>query len=147
DITVGGTSNAVRPWTVDPVVGSGAHYGFTIERAGPADGTLTIAIPAGATTDPAGNPNVASAVHSVMIDVNAPAVGAPTVRLRSGVSLSTTVPVTVSWTASDGDGSGIAGYDVARSTDGGLFYTIATGLTSPSLATSESSGHAYRYEV
>jgi len=38
-------------------------------------------------------------------------------------------------------------YDVARSLDGAAFSIIATGLTTPSLATTVVSGHAYRYEA
>jgi N-acetylmuramoyl-L-alanine amidase/Bacterial Ig-like domain len=148
DVTVGGTSNAATPWTVDPVVGSGAHYGFSIERASPTSGTLTIAIAAGATTDPAGNPNTGSAVHTVIIDRHAPTTSSPAVRLRPALSLSSYVAVTVSWTGSDGSaGSGIASYDVARSRDGGTFSVIATGVHTTSVSTSLSSGHSYRYEV
>lgn len=148
DIHVGGTSEAATPWTVDPVVGSGASYGVTLEAANPADGTLTIAIPAGATTDPAGNPNGASAVHTVAIDRTVPRTYAPAVRLRAPTTLSTAIPVTVSWTATDwSTGSGIASYDVARSVDGAAFSTISSGGTTASLAASETSGHSYRYEV
>jgi N-acetylmuramoyl-L-alanine amidase len=148
DIVVGGTSNSWTPWTVDPVVGSGAHYGFSIERATPADGALTIAIKAGATTDPAGNPNAASAVHTVIIDRHAPSTYGPTVRLRSGVSLGSSVAAAVSWTASDGTvGSGISSYEVARSIDGGGFSVMATGVQTTSLGTYLASGHAYRFEV
>jgi hypothetical protein len=148
DITVGGTSNAATKWSVDPVVGSGANYGFTIENANPADGTLTVAIAAGVTTDPAGNPNEASAVHQTIIDRTAPKAYPPTVRLRSGVSLSLTLPVTVAWSGTDWTaGSGIASYDMARSVDGGSFSVIHTGLTGTSLSTFLTSGHTYRYEV
>ena len=147
-IAVGGASNTATPWTVDPVVGSGAHYGFTIENANPANGSLTIGIPAGATMDPAGNPNVASDVHAVLIDTIAPNAYAPTIRLRGGVTISTTLPVVVSWSGTDWSlGSGIASYDVARSIDGGSFVVIKTGLTSTALTAWLSSGHSYRYEV
>ena len=148
DIKIGGTSNTATTWVVDPVVGSGATWAFTVERSNAANGTLTIAIPAGVTTDPAGNPNAASAVHSVIIDRSAPTTSAPTQRLRNGLSLTTSVPIGVSWSGSDGSiGSGIATYDVARSVDGGPFAAFATGLTAGSLSTSGTSGHSYRFEV
>jgi len=148
NIAVGGTSNQATHWVVDPVVGSGSNWAFTVEKNDPADGTLTIQIPAGATTDPAGNPSAASAVRTFIIDRTAPMATAPGQRLRSGLSLSTTVPVSVTWAGSDGSiGSGIATYDVARSVDGAAFTTFATGLTSPSFSTTESSGHSYRFEV
>ncbi|HLX35568.1 MAG TPA: N-acetylmuramoyl-L-alanine amidase [Candidatus Limnocylindrales bacterium] len=148
DIQVGGTSNAATPWTVDPVVGSGTSYGFTIQALNPADGTLTIAIAAGVTTDAAGNQNVASAVHTVIIDRTAPKTSAPTVSLRSGIAFATALPIVLTWSGSDGAvGSGIASYDVARSIDGGAFIVIRSGLTSPTYGTSVAPGHAYRYEV
>jgi len=148
DIAVGGVSNTGTPWTVDPVVGSGAHYGFTIENANPTNGPLTMSIPAGAAMDPAGNLNEASAVHTVAIDTIVPKTFPPTVRLRGGVALSTTLPVVVAWGATDwSSGSGIATYDVARSTDGAAFVLIKTGLTTPALAAWLASGHSYRFEV
>lgn len=147
-IQVGGTSDAATPWTVDPVVGSGARYAFTIENADPADGTLSIGIPAGATTDPAGNPNAASALHTMAIDRTVPRAYAPSVRLRMGLALTTVVPVTVTWTGTDwSSGSGIAYYDLARSYDGGAFATYKTGVTGTSLSAWQASGHSYRYEV
>ena len=148
DIAVGGTSNAATPWTVDPVVGSGAHYGFTIENAAPASGTLTIAVPAGATVDPAGNLNAASSTHTVLIDRTAPKANAPTVRLRGGLSLSTTIPAMVEWSGTDWvGGSGIASYDVARSIDGAHFLIVKTGVTGPYMSAWFASGHTYRFEV
>jgi hypothetical protein len=147
-VVIGGTSEAATKWTVDPVVGSGAHYGVSIEAANPADGTLTISIPAGATTDAAGNPNVASAVHTVRIDRTVPRTYAPAVRLRAPTTMATSLPTTISWTATDwSTGSGIAYYDVARSVDGSAFASIASNVATASLATSMTSGHAYRYEV
>ncbi len=148
DIAIGGTSNAATPWTIYPVVGSGAHYGFTIEQAAPASGTLTISIPAGATVDAAGNLSEASAVHSVIIDRTAPRTFAPTVRLRSGRALTTTVPAMVEWSATDWvGGSGLASYDIARSVDGAAYIVIGTGLAAPSMSAWLASGHSYRYEV
>jgi hypothetical protein len=148
DIAVGGAANSGIPWTVDPVVGSGAHYGFTMGNTNPTNGPLTISIPAGATMDPAGNLSEASAVHTVAIDTIVPKTFPPTVRLRGGVALGTTVPVLVAWGATDwSSGSGIASYDVARSTDGAAFVVIKTGLTSPALHAWLASGHSYRFEV
>jgi hypothetical protein len=148
DIKLGGTSNAAGNWVVDPVVGSGANYGFTVEAVSAPDGTLTIAIPAGVAKDPAGNTNTASAVYSVSIDRTAPKTNAPAEVFRSGATMTTSLPVRVTWTATDyASGSGIATYDVARSIDGAAFGTIATGLTGTSLTQSQGSGHSYRYEV
>jgi hypothetical protein len=146
DIRLGGTSNAASPWTVSPVVGQGASYGFAVTNARPADGSLYIWIPAGATTDPAGNPNAASAVHGVWIDRTVPRVYAPSVVLRAFTT--TPVPVTVTWAATDwSTGSGIAFYDVARSYDGGAFSLYQSGLTGTSISPWQTPGHTYRYEV
>jgi hypothetical protein len=77
NLTIGGTSNAASHWTVDPVVGSGAHYGFSIHHDNPPNGTLTLAIGAGKTKDAAGNPNLASAVKTIYVDRAAPTVSGP----------------------------------------------------------------------
>jgi hypothetical protein len=147
DVAIGGTSDASTNWPVDPVVGSGAHFGFSMSNANPANGTLTMAIPAGVTSDAAGNPNVASNVHTVIIDRTAPYATPPGVKLRSGVSWASGLPVTVSWSAGDSGGSGIRSYDLARSVDGGTFSIIASGIASPSAALSLTSGHTYRFEA
>jgi N-acetylmuramoyl-L-alanine amidase/Bacterial Ig-like domain len=146
-LSIGGTSNAATPWTVEPVVGSGAHYGFSIHRSSPASGTLTFAVRAGATKDPAGNPSVASAVTSILIDRIAPKTGAPIVSLRSGVTLGSSLPATATWTASDSGGAGLKSYDLARSVDGGSFYVLLTGLASRSASVGLVPGHSYRFEV
>jgi hypothetical protein len=147
-LVIGGTSNAATPWTVDPVVGSGAHYGFSIHRDSPANGTLTFGVRAGATKDPAGNANVASAVHSVIIDHAAPTTSTPAVRLRSGVTMgSTSVPAFVSWSGTDPGGSGIRSYDLARSVDGATFQVLYSGLVTATAGVNLLPGHAYRFEV
>lgn len=148
DITVGGSSNAATPWSIDPVVGSGAHYGFSIQRSSPANGTLTLAIAAAVTTDPGGNPNVGSGVHSVVIDRTVPTTGPPVVHLRPGVTLSSTaLPVTVTWAAADLGGSGIRSYDLARSIDGGTFAIVYGGITTRTVQRTVTAGHSYRFEA
>jgi hypothetical protein len=84
----------------------------------------------------------------VRIDRTKPTAGAPKTSFRTSFSLAgMTMPVVVTWTASDVGGAGVASYDVARSLDGGAFSVIQTGLTSASLAQSASGGHSYRFEV
>jgi len=147
NLTIGGTSNAASHWTVDPVVGSGAHYGFSIHHDNPPNGTLTLAIGAGKTTDTAGNPNLASAVQTIYIDRTAPKATAPIVRLHAGGTLGTGEPVTISWSGSDVGGSGVRSYDLARSINGGAFQTIYVGLASPVVSISLAPGTAYRFEA
>jgi hypothetical protein len=147
-LKLSGTSEAATPWVYSQsaMLGSGANYGFSLEAANPADGTLTVTIPAGATTDPAGNPNVATAI-TVVIDRTAPTTGVPGTTLRNGSGYITNLPGRVTWTGADGAGSGITSYDVERSVDGASFATLATGVTTTSLSVSLVSGHSYRYAV
>jgi cytochrome c peroxidase len=66
------------------------------------------------------------------IDRTAPSVTAPAATLRTGVSLSgTAIPLRLAWTGTDGGGSGIARYELARSTDGGTWMTVSSSLTAP----------------
>ena len=60
NVLLGGSSNSASPWTISTVSGSGATYAFTLSNGNRATGTLTIAVPAGATTDLAANANVDS---------------------------------------------------------------------------------------
>jgi N-acetylmuramoyl-L-alanine amidase len=147
DVAIGGTSDAATPWTVHTMVGSGAHYGFTVDNANPANGSLTMGIPSGITADPAGNANLASAVHTVIVDRAAPTVGAPLARLRTGISLGTTVPVRMTWPAADTGGSGLKSFDLARSVDGGGFSIVASAVPTASVSQFLSTAHSYRYEV
>jgi cytochrome c peroxidase len=66
------------------------------------------------------------------IDRTAPSVTAPAATLRTGVSLSgTAIPLRLAWTGTDAGGSGIARYELARSTDGGTWMTVSSSLTAP----------------
>ena len=147
NLTIGGTSNAASHWTVDPVVGSGAHYGFSIHHDNPPNGTLTLAIGAGKTTDMAGNPNVASPVKTIYVDRAAPTVSGPIASLRSGVPLDATVSAVVGWYGVDTGGSGVRSYDLAWSVDGAAFRTIFSGLAHPAAWVGLGPGHAYRFEA
>ncbi len=57
------------------------------------------------------------------------------------------VLATLTWSARDVGGAGVASYDVARSRNGGPFSIIASGLTAASLAVSFQPGHGYRFRV
>ena len=85
------------------------------------------------------------ATDSIGVDTVAPTVGPITVALDNGARPTTTVPLRLTWTGSDG--GGIAGYDVASSRDGGLWKTIASGTPTPSLVTAQAAGHSYRFRV
>jgi hypothetical protein len=81
-------------------------------------------------------------------DVTPPKTAPPLTGLRSAIALgSYYLPGSLTWTAADSGGSGLASYDVARSLDGGAYALIATGLTSPTLNVLLSYGHSFRFEV
>ena len=146
DITIGGTSNAVTPWAIEQMLGSGATYGFNISSEAPANGTLTIGVPAGVTTDAAGNPNEPAEV-TITIDRTAPMVSLPLTMVVAGATFDSRVASRVIWVAADAGGAGLASYDLERSIDGGAWVVIATGLRSPAAGVSLSAGHTYRFAV
>jgi hypothetical protein len=82
-------------------------------------------------------------------DVIPPVAYAPAARLRSGTTMSSTsVPITVSWSAAtDLGGAGTGTYEVARSTDGGAYSTISTSHVGTSLDTTIAPSHTYRFRV
>lgn len=153
-VQVSGTSDAATPWTIDRIVGplstyggGGAAYSFTLTSTNPANGTLVVTIPDGATTDPAGNPSTGTSI-SVVIDRTAPTTSTPLAGLRTALTYNgSPLAGVVTWTGADTGGAGVASYDVARSIDGGSFSVVATGLTSPALNVALASGHTYRFEV
>jgi hypothetical protein len=147
DIQLGGTSNAATPWTTEILYGSGANYNITVSNPTPADGTLTIQIANGSLKDLAGNDGAGSNVITRSIDRHVPVTSTPSTVLRADTTLNGSASrVVVSWTGSDGGGSGIASYEVQRSYDGQAFTTIAT-TTAQSISWSISQGHTYRFQV
>ncbi len=79
------------------------------------------------------------------LDTTAPsAPGAPVHKL--GGTVTTAIPVRLTWAAGADDDSGLLGYVVQRSVNGGAYTTIAT-PTSASLTTSLKSGTKYRFRV
>ena len=97
--------------------------------------------------DTVGNWSVPRVV-TVILDRAAPSLGAPTGRLAgTGASMSgSRIPVEVSWSASD-PASGVARYEVRRSTDGGAWVPVTTTLTRNRFTTQLTPGHAYRFTV
>ena len=70
DVTLGGTTGST--WSILRIYGQQATYSFSTDQAVQMDGTLTVQIPAGAMTDLAGNPNVASNLVTIVVDRHAP---------------------------------------------------------------------------
>lgn len=94
-----------------------------------------------AAVDAAGNVRRGAPV-SVDIDNNAPALG-----MTGPVGASSGPSVGVSWSGSDAGGSGIAGYDVEVSVDGGEFQPWLAGTTSTSATYAGTPGRRYRFRA
>ncbi|HXI44916.1 MAG TPA: hypothetical protein VNH13_01310, partial [Candidatus Acidoferrales bacterium] len=133
---------------VNAPTGSGTDWLVTVSSC--TAGTVLLSLKAGSVVDAAlvAGPPVDVAAPYLRIDRTKPTTGTPKAAFRTGVSPTTTaMPVTVSWTAADSGGAGLATYDVARSVDGSAFSVIKTGVTTASLAVAVASSHSYRYEV
>ena len=132
--------------------GTGATWTFTV--TGCSAGKLAVSIRAGAVIDAVSNwgPEAKVTAPTVVIDRTAPSAGAPRVTLRGGVSIGSIsataqLAASLTWSAQDVGGAGIASYDVRRSLDGGPFTDLAAGLTAATLGVSLVPGHGYRFEV
>ncbi|HLX34243.1 MAG TPA: hypothetical protein VKR30_03260 [Candidatus Limnocylindrales bacterium] len=144
NFTVTGSAAAC---VVNAPTGSGATWTVTIGSCGSGWVTLQLepgTVSDGSTTGPVG----LIAARSVLIDRVAPTASQPTATVMTGTTMSgSTLPGIAVWTGTDTGGSGLAGYDLARSVDGSAFVVVATGLTGSSWSTSFASGHHYRFEV
>ena len=143
DFTITGSSAGC---VLTTPTGSGTSWSVTVTSCG--TGTVRLQLEPRTVSDGTNlGPVELVAAHSVTIDRSLPTATAPKVGLDLGATISgATLRGTLTWTGSD-SGSGIATYDVARSTDGGSFVVLSSGLAAPSLAIGMTSGHHYRYEV
>jgi hypothetical protein len=82
---------------------------------------------------------------AIVLDTVAPTATVPASALVTGSLTSGRVPVRITWTGAD-ERSGIARYDLARSTDGGT-WSSASVAASASITASLAPGHAYRYRI
>ena len=147
DFTRTGTATGC---VVGTPTGSGASY--TVPVTGCSAGTVILALKANSVADAAGNAGPAAAVTAgtVTIDRTLPTATAPVVSLRTGVAVSgTAVPVALAWTGADNaGGSGIARYELAKSTDGGTAWTtVSTTLTASPYATTTAPSGTVRYRI
>ena len=138
--------------TIGTPTGSGAAWKVTV--TGCSAGTLFLGLRAGSVTDAVGNVGPPSRINApgVLIDRSRPVIAAVRAQLDAGgiiPSASPTAPVlaTLTWSAADPGGAGVAGYDVARSRDGGPFEVIATGVTSARLGVALVPGSGDRFQV
>jgi hypothetical protein len=144
DFTMTGT---VSGCVVGAPVGSASTY--TLSVSGCSAGRLVLTLQPGAVTDGlASGPAGGIAAGAVIIDRSAPTVTAPKATLPSTGTLPvSTLPALLTWTGTDTGGAGIGSYDVAQSTDGGVFTVIRSALPGASLTLGLAPGHAYRFEV
>jgi hypothetical protein len=88
----------------------------------------------------------AAASHSITLDTTAPSVTkAPAPSFKTGHLGTTSVPISITWAATDA-ASGISGYDLAESVDGGAFSLVASPATAAATV-NLNPGHSYTFEV
>jgi hypothetical protein len=79
-------------------------------------------------------------------DAQPPTVSSPVARFIPGSTLISTMPVRVSWTASDG-GSGLAGFDLLEQVDSLAWATASERQVAAAATAGLRIGHAYRFRV
>ena len=131
----GASDVAVGNGAVSNFTGSGASYSFDVIPS--ADGMVTVAIPAGAAHDAAGNPTAASAQLARTFDGTAPAVSINQAATQADPTSATPIVFTVEFSedvtgfdASDVILSGTAGATTAAVSGGPAVYTVeVSGMT------------------
>jgi hypothetical protein len=102
-------------------------------------------------TSPGGVVDTTPAMYEWVMDNIAPGVSAPVPDFPSPATLGTSaVPVELRWSGNDGNGSGIALYQLAESMDGGATYTavaLPPGATAAKTIMLEPGSRAYRFKV
>jgi hypothetical protein len=133
---------------------TGAGSAWTVPVTECKTGSLGLTLSAESVSDAEGGLGPAGWVSSktVKIDKAAPSTKAPKAKLQSGSALGTAskktaLPVRLTWSASDTGGAGLAGYDVARSVNGGAWARIATNVPTASLEVGLTPGSTYRFRV
>jgi alpha-tubulin suppressor-like RCC1 family protein/subtilisin family serine protease len=133
------------------VGGSGASY--TVSLSSCSQGTVTLRLKSGSVADASSNPGPSAAVDANLVNVDrtlpTTAWTATPISLRSGVALAAkNLPVTASWTGQDSGGSGIARYELSKSTDGGTTWTVVnSNIAGTTLATTLTAGRTSRLRV
>jgi CSLREA domain-containing protein len=88
-------------------------------------------------------------IGAVEIDHSAPVItSAPAATLSSGIALvGTGIRLKIAWAGHDVGNSGLAGYELDQSVNGGAFTVVATSLTTPSATVTAPSGKSIVYRV
>ncbi|HYS36180.1 MAG TPA: hypothetical protein VEO01_11170, partial [Pseudonocardiaceae bacterium] len=140
--TAGGllSYGSTRDWTAQPQAWSLADTGY---GGSTANGTRAVYVQF---RDGAGN---WSTVHTdtIVLDTGATAARAPAAAIASGYGVGSLAPTRLTWSATDAT-SGVAGYQVEQSTDGGAWarLTLASPLTTAAVR-SLAAGHSYQYRT
>jgi hypothetical protein len=152
DVAVGWIAPADNGSAVTGYVATASPGGQSCTPAPPTDTTCTIlGLPDGqyeislSATNAIGTGPTATV--KVTVDTLAPAVSAPTIALRSGLSMTaTSVPVTIGWTAADAM-SGIADTTLERAFGAGVYVdqALASPLATSLAGTIAASSTAYRF--
>jgi spore germination protein YaaH len=149
DFSRSGTATGCR---IGTPAGSGATWSVTLFGCSP--GTVQLTLKPRTVVDGVRNWGPAGAVSSrtLLIDRIGPVASEPRISLRRGeplVSSSTSagLPAVVSWFAADPGGAGIRSFDLRRSTDGGPWTTVASGITGTTREVALLPGHSHRFEV
>jgi spore germination protein YaaH len=149
DFSRSGTATGCR---IGTPTGSGASWSVTL--FGCSAGTVALALKPRTVVDAVRNWGPAGTVSSrtLLIDRSPPIASAPRISLRRGEPLVSSSPAAallavVSWFGADPGGAGIRSFDLRRSTDGGAWTTVATGITGTTREVALVPGHTHRFEV
>ena len=149
DFSRSGTATGCR---IGTPTGSGATWSVTLY--GCSAGTVQLALKPATVVDAVRNwgPTTSVASATLLIDRSPPFASTPRVTLRRGEPLvsssgSTGLLATVSWFGADPGGAGIRSFDLRRSTDGGRWTAVATGITGTTREVALLPGHSHRFEV
>jgi len=147
----------IRLWASDLPAGATATFGpTTVYGFSGVASTLTVTFPFG--TDPGSytvtvnageHDNTHTATATIVVEVDVPVAQPPATAALAKAQLgSTAVPTRTSWPAATDPSTGIVGYELESSIDGGAWVsTLATSAAVRSTLGSQTLGHAYRYRV
>lgn len=132
--------------TFTPDLDSGGGLPNAVAECGFVSGTFVVTA---RMVDAAGIVRTRTRTITLVPDSTKPTTTAPRIAYRTGASLSgSSAPIRLTWSGADAGGSGIARYELARSTNGGTSWSvISNSITSASRDLTLSSLGTIRYRV